>query len=107
MWFDTAPARDELGWRARWSNEEMLCDSYDWFLADQRDAVHSGASAHRRTASRVCCGWPSGCSDRCLQVEYTATATMTNQQSANTSSIRSRRASSSGSSAVPRSTSRA
>ena len=41
------------------------------------------------------------------QVEYTATATMTNQQSANTSSIRSRRASSSGSSAVPRSTSRA
>jgi nucleoside-diphosphate-sugar epimerase len=49
LWFDVTPARDELGWRARWSNEEMLCDSYDWFLA-QRHVVHTGASAHRRTA---------------------------------------------------------
>jgi nucleoside-diphosphate-sugar epimerase len=56
LWFDLAPARDELGWRARWSNEEMLCDSYDWFL-DQRDADHSGASAHRRTASQGLVRW--------------------------------------------------
>ena len=51
MWFDLAPARDELGWRARWSNEEMLCDSYDWFLA-QRHVDQTGASAHRRTAKQ-------------------------------------------------------
>ncbi len=56
MWFDTSPARDELGWRARWSNEEMLRDSYDWFL-DQRDADHSAASAHRRTASQGLVRW--------------------------------------------------
>ena len=51
LWFDLTPARDELGWRARWSNEEMLCDSYDWFLA-QRHVVQTGASAHRRTAKQ-------------------------------------------------------
>ena len=47
MWFDVSPARDELGWRARWSNEEMLCDSYDWFLARRHDS-QAGASVHRR-----------------------------------------------------------
>jgi nucleoside-diphosphate-sugar epimerase len=49
MWFDVAPARDELGWRARWSNEEMMRDSYDWFLAHRHRADTAG-SAHRRSA---------------------------------------------------------
>jgi len=49
MWFDVAPAKEELAWRARWSNEEMLGDSYDWFLA-HRHEVHEAASAHRRPA---------------------------------------------------------
>jgi nucleoside-diphosphate-sugar epimerase len=47
MWFDVTPAKEELGWRARWSNEELLCDSYDWFLEHrhQREAE----SVHRRS----------------------------------------------------------
>ena len=49
MWFDVTPAKEELGWRARWSNEQMLCDSYDWFLA-HRHSVHDSGSAHRRSA---------------------------------------------------------
>ena len=48
LWFDITPAREELGWRPRWSNEEMICDSYDWFLS-HRYAADAGASAHRRT----------------------------------------------------------
>ncbi len=56
LWFDLTPARDELGWRARWSNEEMLCDSYDWFLA-QRHLRNSGMSAHRRTATQGLLRW--------------------------------------------------
>jgi nucleoside-diphosphate-sugar epimerase len=51
MWFDVGPTRAELGWRARWSNEEMLCDSYDWFLS-RRHEEHAGASAHRRPAAQ-------------------------------------------------------
>ena len=48
LWFDISPALEELGWRPQWSNEEMICDSYDWFLA-HRDKADAGASAHRRT----------------------------------------------------------
>jgi len=51
MWFDVGPTRDELGWRARWSNEEMLCDSYDWFLS-RREESHAGASVHRRSSGQ-------------------------------------------------------
>ena len=57
--------------------------------------------------TRACCAREAAPADVRGQLEYTAMATVTSQQSANTSSIRSRRASSSGSPAVPRSTSRA
>jgi nucleoside-diphosphate-sugar epimerase len=53
MWFDIEPAREELGWQPRWSNEEMLCDSYDWFLEHRHTGHptgHQGVSAHRRSA---------------------------------------------------------
>lgn len=50
MWFDVSPVRGELGWAARWSNEEMLIDSYEWFLAN-RDHL-TGGSAHRSPAKQ-------------------------------------------------------
>ncbi|HWV13574.1 MAG TPA: NAD-dependent epimerase/dehydratase family protein [Sphingobium sp.] len=43
-WFDTAPLED-LGWTARYSNADMLAESYDWFRA-HRSVARSG-SAHR------------------------------------------------------------
>jgi nucleoside-diphosphate-sugar epimerase len=49
MWFDIDHARAELGWQPRYSNEEMLAESYDWFVANR--AAASGAatvSPHRR-----------------------------------------------------------
>jgi nucleoside-diphosphate-sugar epimerase len=48
MWFDVAPARDELGWRAAYSTEDAMREAYDWFLRHRDDAA--GGSAHRRSA---------------------------------------------------------
>ncbi|MCC7107042.1 MAG: NAD-dependent epimerase/dehydratase family protein [Chloroflexi bacterium] len=48
LYFDVSRAKQELGWSPRWGNVEMLCQSYDWYLAHQdelRDAT--AASAHR------------------------------------------------------------
>ena len=51
MWFDTAHATDQLGWRPRWSNDEMFAESFDWFVANRALAeAGSSASHHRRSA---------------------------------------------------------
>jgi nucleoside-diphosphate-sugar epimerase len=48
MYFDSAKATRELGWRPRWSNDEMLIESYDWYLANRDRVLAShGASLHR------------------------------------------------------------
>ena len=48
LYFDGAKARRELGFEATWSNVAMLCQSYDWYLAN-REAVRQATdrSAHR------------------------------------------------------------
>ncbi len=52
MWFDIDHARDELDWQPRYSNDEMLAESYDWFVANRTAAAAgSFASPHRRTPS--------------------------------------------------------
>ena len=45
LWFDIRKARDEIGYRPRFSNIEMLCDSYDWYIA------HRAEILARRTGS--------------------------------------------------------
>lgn len=59
MWFDISRASAELAWRPRYSNAEMLAQSYDQFVA-RRDGFNDGvsgmvvpvpASPHRRVAS--------------------------------------------------------
>ena len=48
MWFDCSRAVRELGWRPRFSNDEMLADSYDWYLAHREEVLSTrGASPHR------------------------------------------------------------
>ncbi len=49
MWFDTDHVRDGLGWAPRWSTDEMLAQSYDWFVA-HRGSAESTGSHHRRPA---------------------------------------------------------
>ncbi len=48
LYFDLGRAKEELGWSARYGNEEMFRQSYDWYLHN-REAVLSrkGASHHR------------------------------------------------------------
>jgi len=47
--FDISRALRDLDWRPRYSNAEMLVQSYDWFLAQREEpAAERGRSAHRK-----------------------------------------------------------
>jgi nucleoside-diphosphate-sugar epimerase len=52
LWFDIDHVRDTLGWQPKWSNEEMLADSYDWFLDNRADTAAAGRSHHRTIAKQ-------------------------------------------------------
>jgi nucleoside-diphosphate-sugar epimerase len=52
MWFDIEHVRDALDWQPRWSNEEMLADSYDWFVRNRADTDRAGRSQHRTIAKQ-------------------------------------------------------
>jgi nucleoside-diphosphate-sugar epimerase len=48
MFFDTSDARATLGWKSRFSNEEMFIHSYDHYVANRDEIMsRSGASHHR------------------------------------------------------------
>jgi nucleoside-diphosphate-sugar epimerase len=48
FYFDIGRAERELGWAPRWSNLEMICQSYDWYRAHKAEVLRaSGRSAHR------------------------------------------------------------
>jgi len=52
LWFDIEHVRDALGWQPKWSNEEMLADSYDWFVGHRAETEGPGRSTHRTTAKQ-------------------------------------------------------
>jgi nucleoside-diphosphate-sugar epimerase len=48
MFFDVSPARQILGWRSTRSNEEMLVESYDYYVQHREEILsRRGASHHR------------------------------------------------------------
>ncbi|HXC49592.1 MAG TPA: NAD-dependent epimerase/dehydratase family protein [Candidatus Limnocylindrales bacterium] len=48
LWFDTSRAQRELDWKSRWSNEEMICESYDWYIRHKAEVLaDSTASPHK------------------------------------------------------------
>jgi hypothetical protein len=47
FYFDVAPLL-ALGWKPRYSNDEMLRESYDWFRSNRGSDGPAGASPHRR-----------------------------------------------------------
>jgi nucleoside-diphosphate-sugar epimerase len=52
-YFDISDAVSELGWQPRYSNEEMLAESYDWYLAHRDDVARSKwASPHKSGVSQ-------------------------------------------------------
>ena len=51
MWFDIDHARERLGWKPTWSTDEMMAQSYDWYVRHRAEASSSGpGSQHRRSA---------------------------------------------------------
>lgn len=52
LWFDIDHVCAALGWQPRWSNEEMLVDSYDWFLRNRGNLGDTGRSQHRTIAKQ-------------------------------------------------------
>lgn len=49
MYFDGTRAREELGWSARYSNAEMFCESYDWYLAHRDEVLGQHTASHHRS----------------------------------------------------------
>jgi nucleoside-diphosphate-sugar epimerase len=48
LYFDSTKAHTELGWNPRFSNEEMLVQSYDWYVQNRENILRvHGASHHR------------------------------------------------------------
>jgi nucleoside-diphosphate-sugar epimerase len=49
MYFDGRRAREELGWSARYSNAEMFCESYDWYIAHRDEVLAQHTASHHRS----------------------------------------------------------
>lgn len=49
-YFDISTVVEELDWHPKYSNEEMLIESYDWYLANREDVLTGKWSAPHRSA---------------------------------------------------------
>jgi hypothetical protein len=47
FYFDISDAVRELGYAPRYNNEEAICQSYDWYMANRGRISAEGASAHK------------------------------------------------------------
>lgn len=48
MFFDISETRDQLGWQPKYGNDEMIAESYDWYVAHREEVLaRRGASHHR------------------------------------------------------------
>lgn len=47
LWFDTTAAQRDLGWHSEFSNAQMICEAYDWFLENRGEVGLAGPSHHR------------------------------------------------------------
>lgn len=50
MWFDTSKARAELGFQPRFSNIDMFCQSYDWYVAHREETLAKRSGSPHNTA---------------------------------------------------------
>jgi len=50
MYFDVGKAKRLLGYQARFSNEEMFRDSYDWYLAHRAEVLARKTGSHHTSA---------------------------------------------------------
>lgn len=50
LYFDISKAQRELNWQPRFSNNEMLVQSYDWYLTNREKILKSHSASHHRSA---------------------------------------------------------
>jgi hypothetical protein len=50
LYFDITKAQTELGWKPRFSNNEMLVQSYDWYLKNRETILRASGASHHRSA---------------------------------------------------------
>jgi dTDP-D-glucose 4,6-dehydratase len=50
MYFDITRATSELGWRPRWSNDEMFIQSYEWYCRNRDQVLAAHGASHHRSA---------------------------------------------------------
>ncbi len=53
MWFDIEDTIRELDWAPRYSNREMICQSYDWYLAHRAEVLARRSASHHRSPVRL------------------------------------------------------
>ena len=52
MYFDIGKAKSQLGWQPKYSNDEMLAQSYDWYCAHRDDVLAATTGSHHRRGVR-------------------------------------------------------
>lgn len=52
MYFDLDRVRRELGWSPRYSNDEMIAESYDYYVAHRDEILARRGASHHRSAMR-------------------------------------------------------
>jgi len=52
MYFDVSRTKAELGWSAKFSNEEMFAESYDWYLRHRSEVLARTDASHHRSPVR-------------------------------------------------------
>ena len=50
LYFDIGKAQTELGWKPRFSNNEMFAESYDWYTQNREAVLGSVGRSHHRSA---------------------------------------------------------
>jgi len=50
LYFDISRARADLGWRPKWSNTDMMCQSYDWYLHHKAQIGRLARTSPHRSA---------------------------------------------------------
>lgn len=49
MYFDLKPAREALGYAPKFSNDEMICESYDYYVAHREEILSRRNASHHRS----------------------------------------------------------